>query len=54
MAHKGSICIKRVKRSFGEIWVNRMKRMTKVTRREIRNLFNEKPPFLIDDHSKTW
>jgi len=37
-----------------EIWVNRMKRMTRVTRKEIRNLFNEKNPLLIDDYSKTW
>jgi len=54
MAQKGSICIKRVKRSFREIWVNRMRRMTRLTRREIKNLFNNKPPFLIDDYSKTW
>jgi hypothetical protein len=54
VAHRGSIRIKRLKRSLREIWVNRMTRMRRVTRKEIRNLFNEKPPFLIDDYSKTW
>jgi hypothetical protein len=54
MAHKGSIRIKRLKRSLREIWVNRMKRMAQVIRREMRNLFKRKPPFLIDDYSKTW
>jgi len=54
VAHKGSIRIKRLKRSLREIWVNRMKKMISVTRKEIRNLFNGKLPFLIDDYSKTW
>jgi hypothetical protein len=52
-AHTGRTRIKRFKRSFREIWVKRIIRMTRVTRREIRNLFNDKPLFLIDDHSKT-
>jgi hypothetical protein len=46
MAHKGSIRIKRVKRSFSEIWVNRIKRITKVTKREIRNLFKDELPVI--------
>jgi len=54
VAHKGLIFIRRVKRSLSEIWVNRMKRIAHVTRREMRNRFKRKPLFLIDDYSKTW
>jgi hypothetical protein len=43
MVHKGSIRIKRLKRSLREIWVSRMKRRTRVMTREIRNLFNKNP-----------